>query len=468
MRNRFYREVGAIPMKPSQTGSMQRSPRPDWRTRLPFYYGWVVVGSMFLVQAIGHGPYYSFSVFFVALLEEFGWGRAPAAGAFSLFVVIIGIGGLGTGALVDRFGPNRVVAAGAVLLSAGLAASSRMAELWQFYLYFGVLGALGTGLAGWVPCVTVVSNWFQVRRGLAIGIASAGMGLGIVVMVPFSQYLIESYGWRNAYLVLAGICLLGLLPQAGVLVGRPENLGMKPDGRSDPSPAGPPAAVQHARDLVVDAGWASFPWTLGSAVRTPRFWLLGGNTFLSVLTNQMLWVHQAAYLVDNGYERMLAASVVGAAGFLSMPGKILWGMAGDRLGREVTFTIGVCVVLVAIVVLVLIGIFPGLWLVVLFAVSFAAGYAVVAPTAPSAAADIFAGRSFGAIFGALGIFTGLGSALGAWLAGYVFDTTGTYLAAFGAAAACSITGTLLLWIAAPRRVRRVAGRRTAAAGNEAR
>ena len=427
---------------------------------MPFFYGWVVVASLFLALAISYGVYYSFSVFYVALLEEYGWSRASTAGVFSLFVLVIAAGGAVAGTLIDRFGPSKVVPVGGILLALGLVATSRLTELWQFYLYFGVISGLGLSCSGWVPSVTLVNRWFADKRGVAMGIASAGIGFGTVSVVPFVQHLISTVGWRTAFLVLAALSLILIAPQAAALLkGHPAELGLKPDGNSlGGSPAGA-RAVQRPM-VVVDAVWAARPWSVATAMGTPRFWLLGATTFFGILTNQMLWVHQAAYLVDNGYDKMLAASMVGLAGLASMPGKVFWGNLADRLGRELAYSMGMAAMLVAIGLLVLTGAFPVVALVPLFAVAFAVGYAVTAPILPISVADVFGGRNFGAIFGVVNLNSGLGSAVGAWLAGFVFDVTGSYLSAFAAAAASSGLSATCMWLAAPRRVRRVPGRHT--------
>ncbi len=439
----------------SGSGSALLSPDTTWRKRLPFYYGWVVVASLFLALVVSYGIYYSFSVFYVAMLEEYGWSRAGTAGVFSLFVVVISMGGAVAGTLIDRFGPSKVVPAGAILLAVGLVATSRLTELWQFYLYFGVISGLGLSCSGWVPAVTLVNRWFADKRGSAMGIASAGIGMGTVMVVPFVQYLISGVGWRSAFLVLAGFSLVLIAPQAALLLmAHPNQLGLKPDGDSLKGES-PPRAKRSVRPMVVvDHQWASRPWTVASAVATRRFWLLGSAMFLGVLTNQMLWVHQAAYLVDNGYDKMLAASMVGLAGFASMPAKILWGNLADRLGREPTYTMGGVTMLVAIGVLVLTGMIPQVWLVPLFAVAFGLGYAVTAPILPISVADVFGGRHFGSIFGTVNLGQGLGAAFGAWFAGYIFDITGSYLLAFAAGALSCSFSSIALWIAAPRRVRR--------------
>lgn len=444
-------------MQQSGASSGVATPGTGWRSRVRFFYGWVVVGSIFLALAISYGVYYSFSVFYVALLEEYGWSRAATAGVFSLFVVVISAGGVMAGTLIDRFGPSRVVPAGGLLLALGLIATSRMTELWHFYLYFGVISALGLSWAGWVPCVTLVNRWFADKRGIAMGIASAGIGFGTVAVVPFTQHLISTIGWRSAFLVLAVLSLVLIVPQsAWLLKGKPEDLGLKADGNGGERPQRKAPAPKPM--VVVDPVWVSRPWTVATAMATRRFWLLFGTYFLGILTNQMLWVHQAAYLVDGGFDKMLAASMVGLAGFASMPGKIFWGTLADRSGREFAYSWGVITMVMAIGVLVLTRTFPFTWAVVLFAVTFGLGYAVTAPVGPVAAADIFGGRNFGSIFGVVNMGSGLGSALGAWLAGYIFDVTGSYVGAFAVAAASSLSAAVFLWIAAPRKVRRVPDR----------
>lgn len=183
-----------------------------WRARIPFYYGWVVVASTFTSLAVGYGVYYSFSVFFVALVNEFGWGRASTSSAFSLFLVAMSTGGIAAGLLVDRLGHARTISIGGVMLTVGLFLASSVGQLWQFHLVFGVVCGLGLALIGWVPAVAVVSQWFEVRRATALGVASAGIGLGIVAIVPLMQYVISSLGWRTAYQILAALALIGTLP----------------------------------------------------------------------------------------------------------------------------------------------------------------------------------------------------------------------------------------------------------------
>jgi sugar phosphate permease len=394
----------------------------------------------------------------VALLEEYGWGRGEAAGVYSVFMIVTGIGALGAGAMSDRFGPGRVLACGSIWLATGLLLCSRVTELWHLYVAFGVMAGFGVSLAGWTPCVIMVSRWFSVRLGLALGIASGGIGVGIMVVVPLIQMLISNFGWRAAYVWLAAIVFLGLLPVGlFVLRGRPEELGQKADGfgpdSATPKRAGRPRAKKEIE--VVDADWAHREWTVGMAAKTMRCWLLAAVKLMGGIATQMIFVHQVVFLVEGGYDRMLAASIVGLIGLLSVAAKVFWGWAADNIGREMTYTLGCAAMVVAVGLLGLTRVLPFPGMLYLYALVFAIGYAVSAPLWPVVTSDLFAGRNFGAIYGFITLFSGFGNAIGAWLGGFVYDLTASYTIAFAAAVVAKAVSAGALWIVAPRKVRRV-------------
>ena len=148
--------------------------------------------------AVAYGLFFSFSVFLVPLVAEFGWSRGLTAGAMSVSTVVQGLLAPVTGVFVDRFGPRRVILVGAVLLSGAFVLGAAIETPWQLYLYTGVVGATGLVGLGWVPMGVLVSRWFPARRGRAVGIAFSGMGVGIFVIGPLAQWLIARSGWRAA------------------------------------------------------------------------------------------------------------------------------------------------------------------------------------------------------------------------------------------------------------------------------
>jgi MFS family permease len=206
---------------------------------------------------------------------------------------------------------------------------------------------------------------------------------------------------------------------------------------------------------VVDPEWANREWTVGMAVKTTRCWLLTAVKLLGGIATQMIFVHQVVYLVDGGYDRMMVASIVGLIGLFSVAAKILWGWAADNIGREMTYTLGCAAMVLAVGLLGLVKVAPFSGVLYLYAVVFAMGYGVSAPLWPIITSDLFAGRNFGSIYGFITLFSGFGSALGAWLGGYVYDLTGSYTIAFGVAVVGKATSAGVLWIVAPRKVRRV-------------
>lgn len=424
------------------------------RSTSPLFYGWILAGCAFLLMTLAYGVWYSFSVFFVALVREFGWSRAETAGAFSLFVTMHGAAGVLVGDLVDRLGPKMIVASGGVLLAAALAASSGITALWQLYLLFGVAVAFGVGSIGYVPLVTLLQRWFQVRLGLATGIAMAGVGCGLLVVVPAVQVLVEAIGWRGAFGALAALVMV--VPPLALLVLResPEAVGQRPDG----APLGARVAQVNDDQRVVDREWAGQAWPLRWAARTSRFWLMLAAFGAMYFTIQMVLVHQVALLTDAGYSALFAASTTGLIGGVSIFGKMAWGFLSDRIGRESVYTLGAGCMLVGLLLLALADRVVAPWFVVVYGVVFGFGYAVSAIIVPTMTADVFGGRSFGAIFGAMTLGLGLGSAGGAWFAGLVFDLTGSYLMALALAAGVCVLSIHAVWLIAPRRVRLAPGR----------
>ncbi len=466
-------------MSTIDTPEAAREREGDWRLRLPFYYGWVIALASAVTLGLAYTVWYSFSVFYVALLEGFGWSRASSAGVFSVFVLFVGFAGAAAGALADRYGPGRVGSLGALLLAAGLVACSQLNELWQFYFFFGVVCAAGLAATGWIPSVTMVSRWFSAKYGAAIGTASAGIGVGILLMVPATQVVITAYGWRTAYLVLAAIVLLVVAPvEALVLKGRPEDIGLLRDGRrqsletsrgSQPAASKPgansgspqPIAASTAPatpSRVVDRAWAERTWTVASALRTKRFWLIFMMLCMGNIPAQTIMVHGVAFLVDGGYDKLFAASAMGLVGLFSIFAKLGWGWASDRLGREVTWSLGFGALLVGIALLAATRLVPSGLIVYLYTLAFAFGYAVAPPLGPATAGDLFSGRRFGSIYGMLGIGNAFGSAGGALSAGMIFDSTGSYFLAFGVGVVASFFSVACMWLAAPRKVRLVQGK----------
>lgn len=420
------------------------------------FHGWIIVGAGVLLSILTYGIRSSFPVFYLPIMDEFGGSRASTALIFSIALLFFGLASPFAGALVDRFGPRNIIAGGVLLLAIGAAGCSQARAVWHLYFFFGVLVSVGLCLSGWVPFSVVISRWFVRKRGTALGIYMTSGSLSNLVTF-LVQYLISSLGWRHSFLVLAVLPLVMVVPvTAFVLHSRPEDIGLVPDG--DPAPGGQTTGHLPAEALVVDKDWASRNWTLPQALSTARFWMLWGAFFCwTGVGLNILMAHQVAFAVDMGYSQVLAASVFVFFGLSGTLGYLL-GFISDRIGRELTFALGSLLAIVAVILLLLVRDAHHPWLLYGYGVLMGWGWSLAMPAITATVVDLFQGRHFGAIMGSAVSGFGVGGLLGPWLAGFIFDRMGSYDLAFILVLAMFLVSVVLVWLAAPHKVRRMPGR----------
>ena len=282
-------------------------------------YAWYILLQSCVTNGVVFGVWFSFAVFFHAMIQEFHWSRGGAAAAFSVGSIVQALLAPVAGMLVDRWGPRLVVASGLVSLTVGLIACSRVQTLWHFTMLFGVVVGMGVGLAGQVTQAALLSTWFIKRRGTIIGCAFAGMGLGVQVVSPLAQALILQVGWRHTFLWLAlgtaGYALLVLL----TLRNRPQDVGLQPYGLTPYQP------MSAARRSGTPARSATPVWTVAQALRTRAFWALSAAQLLIPMGIFPISVHQVAYLADLGFDVTLAAAILGHMGLMSSCGRLCFG-----------------------------------------------------------------------------------------------------------------------------------------------
>jgi MFS family permease len=418
--------------------------------RLPFFYGWVVVGLSMLGMACWTGIRTSFSVFYVALLDEFGWSRGGAAGVMSLAFMVYLVLAPVTGGLIDRYGPRRVILPGVVILCSGLALASRTGNLLQFYFLYGVIVATGITAISITAYSPILAQWFEKKRGVAVGIAVSGMGLGTFLLVPLTQYFISLWGWRFSFVMMGILIFVVLFPLTLLLLRhRPSELGLAPDGAR----VGDPPRKRSIE--VVDQAWAETDWTVRRIFATSRYWALLIFAFLSITPVYLMVTHSVRFLVDKGVDKMFAAFFLAYVGIVSLVFRVIWGWLSDRIGRETTFTIGAFFISLAAWCLLLINATGQTKLAYLFSLLLGMGWGVTAPMFISISADLFQGKRFGLIYGILEGVIGGGCAFGAWFGGFIFDVTRSYALAFLLCALFAIGSCVVVWFSAPRKVRRV-------------
>ncbi|MEQ8662496.1 MAG: MFS transporter [Gammaproteobacteria bacterium] len=394
-----------------------------------------------LTLALAYGIWYAYSVLLVALLADFGWSRSTVAGAFSVFAIVHGGCNPLVGMLCDRVAPAAVSALASVVLAAALYACSLVQQPWQLYLAFGGVTAVSVAACGWVPAVVQVQRRFPHRLGFAIGIVSSGVGVGMFVVVPLCQALIDAAGWRFAFRALGALAIAVILPCSLYLL------------RGTPRRAVPRAPAGDADTVTAAGALAPRSITLGEAARTLPFWLIVAAFFFGSLCSQTLQVHQVAFLVDHGIAAFAAASVVGVVGLASIVGKTGGGWLSDRVEREVVYVAGIAILVVSVGVLFAVGRHTSQAGAYGFAILLGIGYSATAALVPAMVSDRFQGRHFGAILGIGLLGSAAGSALGPWLGGYLFDLSGSYTLPFAIAAVSGVVAGAAGWSARVLRVR---------------
>jgi MFS family permease len=403
----------------------------------------MIVGISFINLAASYGLNLSFPIFFVAILEEFRWSRASIAGAFSISTLLLGLNSWFVGRFIDRFGPRKILIGGVLILCFSTIASGWIKELWHLYALFGVCMAIGRSGLGWVPHSVLLFNWFIEKRGTMVGIAFSGMGIGILIIGPLSQYLISWYGWRIAYMLLGLMGLVLLLPLNCILPGiSGEKEGLAEDYRSHQS-----TAVHSKIKTPPNGRDEKGNQTFGRVMRTLPFWCFFFTFLLIPLGIFPVMVHQVAYVIDLGYSKILAAFVIGAIGFLSTAGRMLFGTLSDRMGREKVATLSFLCSIVGILIILLLPLLQSVFWLYLYAALFGLGFGARGPILTAMLADMYQGKHFGSIFGFINIGIGIGGALGPWLAGYLHDVTGSYKISFITCIPILVLACILIWIA---------------------
>jgi MFS family permease len=393
------------------------------RLSAPHRQASLLLGAAFITFAVGAACMHSYTVFLIAFIEAFGWSRGESSIAYSVSQMVGGLTSPLIGFLVDRLGPQRLVLIGGVLLAAGLLASSYADALWQVIVLYGVVMTLGANCLGLVVFVPVLSRRFVSNRGMAVAIVQSANGFARAFSAPLSQMLIDGFGWRGAYLAQGGFMAVAVLPLTALFrTSEQDRL----------------ASAARARETG--------GWTLREAMRTPHFWLLSLVYVFTGLGSFLVALHQLAFAVTIGFDKLYAAEVLGLGAFLSLPGVIITGWVSDYIGRELSavITYGTSIIGVACALLIT---SPDqhllLWLHSCF---FGLTWGARGPAITAKTADLFPGPRLGTILGAITIGTGIGSASGSWLAGWSFDVTGSYHLAFWLSIFFYACGSVAFWM----------------------
>ena len=403
------------------------------RKQTGVFYGWWVVIAGMAVYATLLGSHQSFGVFFKPIQTEFGWSRAVTAIAFFISGLTQAALSPVTGILSDRYGPRLVITGIAIIASAGYFLASQVQSQWQLYSYFILMAS---GMSFWVPLQAMVSRWFTKRRGLVLGLTGIGGGLGQAVWPPLAQVLIDQFGWRKAYIIMAIILAVVVISAAQILRGTPKERGLVPYGEED-------------RDQAANTGEnarATLPaFKLRQALRTKAFWMILVGISTGSFTLQMTWIHLVPYVTDPGIglSAVVGATLLSTIGWSNMVGKVILGNLSDRIGSHSTLVICYGMAGLSMVWLIFA---RELWALYLFAAALGFFYGGWIPMQAAFVGSIFGLGSMGAILGALQMGTSIAGPTGALMAGYIYDVTGSYYYAFVTGAVLFFTASTLIFL----------------------
>ncbi len=383
----------------------------------PSNYGWVVVGASALMVFVTYGLIYSYSVFFKPLADYFQWDRASVSMIYSLSVIFRGIAAIGTGWLADKFGVRKVMVFCGLMMAAGYLLSSQITTLWQFFLTYAVVEATGvSGIFGIGSAV--VSRWFTKNRGLALGIVASGSGLGTLLLVPAIERLVGAFQWSQTFFII-GIAA-GVLMVGGALLLREPHQAPRVMAKEEKSSA-----------------------TLGGALKDIRLWLVMTCFLLFLFATQMVLVHVVNYATDVGIEPLVAATFMSVIGAVSIVGRLSTGVVAEKIGLYKSLVI-ICIFQGIAFILLLFT--RSAWSFYIFAIFFGVAYGGEVTQIPLVISRFFGTKVMATLMGVVLFVTGFGGAAGPWIAGKIYDVTGSYNWAFIIGIAASALCVVMIWL----------------------
>ena len=365
------------------------------------FYGWVVLAAAATVIAVGMGALFSLGVFLKPIEDSMGWSRSAISLVALINWIAMGLGSFAWGALSDRIGTRLVTAAGGFVLGLGLVLSSQVATLGQFSVTFGVLVGFAVG-AFYAPLTATATKWFTTNRGLAVGVVSAGIGLGTFLMAPLSRWLTSLFDWRVAMLLLGDLAWLVVIPVALLIRNAPSDMGaVALGGRSAPQ-----------RD-----------YSTAQVLRAPQFWAIALTHLACCAAHSGPIFHMVTHAIDQGVATMVAATVFGVSGLASIAGRIGCGLLADRFGAKPTLVAGLALQAAMVFAYLFT---REAWSFYAAAVVFGVAYGGVMPIYALVTREYFGEKVMGTAYGAVFLISTLGMGLGSFAGGWIHDVLGTY------------------------------------------
>ncbi len=405
-----------------------------------FFYGWVIVASFFIISTIMFGELTSFGVFFKTIEDEFGLNRAATSTIFSaqnLFGAIMSFVG---GWAVDRYGPRLTALLAGIFTGLSLLLTSQTNAYWQLFitysLLFSVIGVVYTMIT------STVSRWFDKNRGIALGIAGSGIGLGTVVIAPLATYFISNFGWRMAYIIMGLIAWLIIVPLSLLLRKKgSESEDKRYTAQLNSDDAGIAQPKNKGSIHLTD-------FSLREASRTRSFWLIGSIWLLNAFCYFLAVIHVVPYATDTGITTIEAATILSLIGASYIIGRIVIGRVSDGIGRKQAAI--TCALLAALAMIWLIW-SQNLLMLYIFGVIFGFANGGLDTSIVALVGDIFGTHKIGIIMGTLQVSWGIGVLAGPAIGGLIFDASNSYFIAFLAGALAMFAIALFVALTRPEK-----------------
>ena len=403
--------------------------------RSPLFYGWYIVAACIFIAFITNGIRQSFGIFVLPLSAEFDWNRGTISLAAAIGFLVNGLTQPFMGKLLDRFGGRRVIGVSLIIYGLATVALTFTFHLFFLIFMFGFVASVAMSGMSLNNTGALLSRWFRRRRATVVGLNAAGLSGGSLLLVPFGVFLLQATDWRITWAVFGLMVLVLSVPLAFLFLrDDPSRLGLNPDGDADTDsdyPAGSGRGSRFRRGglgpLDTDRWLQSF--------RSMPIWQMTLAYFACGYTTAVLSVHFVPFAESLGVPAITAAIIFGIMMFLNAFGSIGAGILSDRFSRKnmlalVYFVRGLAYVALLVSV-ELLGL--GVPALVIFAIIAGISWIATAPLTTTLIADVYGVRALGTISGVAFLVHAVGSALSIWLAGFLFDLTGSYTIPFAIA-----------------------------------
>ncbi len=387
--------------------------------RLNLFYGWYVLASSFAILFFNAGARFSFGVMFKPMIAEFGWNRSAISLAFFLNMTLYALSLTIVGRFYDRYGPKWVILISTIFLSVGYVLVSFIDSLWQFFIYYGILAAIGLGGTSVPLIAALMSKWFEKWRGLAISLALSGNSLGQFALVPLFTIFALRYGWRASYFYIGLIMLVVNISLALLVIkADPDNLGLKPFGQGEVTKGEEAqiSSIENLRDLGLE-----------EAMRTRSFWLFLIIMFICGSGDFLVATHLIPLVTDYGISAVTAGNMLAWYGLMSLAGVMVAGPTSDLIGNKTPIAL---TFLLRVLLFLLILKYQNLASFYIFALSFGFTHLITAPLTPTLVGRLYGFSHVGLISGFITTVHHLGGGFWAYMGGLIFDQTGSYRLAF--------------------------------------